>query len=180
MESELAVRKPFWQRFIMGGNPMFTMLRILVVVLVTLVLFKYVFLLTRVTGDSMMPTFQNGQVKLVNRLAYRKNPPQRLDIVVASFAGQEVFLIKRVIALPGETVQIIDGRVHVNGVKLVEPYTAGIVTHKIRDDRGRLFQLRTSRPIELEADEYFLVGDNREVTELHLEPRRKIIGKVIF
>ena len=76
----------------------------------------------RVDGMSMTPTLQNGEYILVNKLAYKTGQPERGDIIVFSFQGQD--LIKRVIGLPGETIHISDGIVTVNGVKLEEPYIA--------------------------------------------------------
>ena len=76
----------------------------------------------RVDGFSMNPTLQNGEYILVNRLAYKTGEPDRGDIIVFSQDGQD--LIKRVIGLPGETVNISEGIVTINGQELQEPYIA--------------------------------------------------------
>ena len=73
----------------------------------------------RVDGFSMTPTLQNGEYILINRLAYKTGQPARGDIIVVSLPadnGQD--LIKRVIGLPGETVNINNGSVYINGVRL--------------------------------------------------------------
>jgi len=77
----------------------------------------------RVDGLSMVPTLQNGEFVLVNRLAYRLGTPTRGDIVVFRSVNQpDLDLIKRVIGTPGDDITIGDSRVVVNGVALIEPY----------------------------------------------------------
>src|SRR4051812_42062179 len=103
METEGSIpRAPVrgWQRFIFGSNPGWTLVRILFFLVVSLVIFKFVLLPIRVTGESMFPTCVNGQIKFVNRLAYRRHRPERGDIVAVEFQGRRVLLLKRVIGLP--------------------------------------------------------------------------------
>ena len=76
-----------WVRFILGRNPGWTLLRILVVILLVLIVFKFVLLPIRVTGHSMWPTFHNGEIKFVNRLSYLRQKPKRGDIVAVEYAG---------------------------------------------------------------------------------------------
>jgi signal peptidase I len=78
----------------------------------------------RVDGFSMKPTLQDGEYVLVNKLAYRFGEPQRGDIIVFRPVNPGEELIKRVIGLPGDTVDIQDGRVLVNGQEISEPYIA--------------------------------------------------------
>jgi len=79
----------------------------------------------RVDGTSMMPTLQDGEFVLVNRIAYRFGDVQRADIIVFHYPqAPEEELIKRVIGLPGDEIRIQDGRVTVNGVQLEEVYIA--------------------------------------------------------
>jgi signal peptidase I len=179
-EAPPPARKTFLQSFLMGRNPLWTVMRVLIWIGLTVVLFKFVFVPIRVTGSSMTPTYRDGQITLVNRLAYRTQEPQRKDIVALQFAGREILLLKRILGLPGETVQIVNGHVHVNGERVEEPYAYGIVSHRDDGPRGSGQILRTSKAITLGPEEYFLVGDNRVVSELHIEPRRKILGKVVF
>jgi signal peptidase I len=102
-----------------------------------------------VEGQSMQPNFYTGQLVIVNRFAYYFATPQRGDVIVLHDPNnpQQDF-IKRVMALPGETVELRESRVYVNGVLMEEPYIAqfcGCSDHKW----------------ELKADEYFVLGDNR-------------------
>jgi len=80
----------------------------------------------RVDGFSMLPTLQDGEFVLVNRLAYRfETPPQRGDIIVFhSPLDTNQDLIKRIIGIPGDTVTIQNGVVSINGLTLQEPYIA--------------------------------------------------------
>lgn len=161
-------------RFVFGRNPAWTIARILFVVLVTVVLFKFVLVPIRVTGDSMFPTYRNGQIKFVNKLAYMNKDPQRGDVVAVKYAGPQVLLLKRVIAVPGETLEVREGEVWINGEPLVEPYTKG----KIPGESGKGLG-NTTKPIPLGPDEYMILGDNRSLSEGYFYNRNEIIGKVL-
>jgi signal peptidase I len=160
-------RPPLWLRLIFGSNPSWTIVRMLLLIGLTFLLFKFILGLIRVTGSSMEPTYHDGQIKIVNRLAYRRSPPRRGDIVAIFYAGREVLLIKRIVGLPGETVQVAGGKVYIDGERLDEPYAAGAVPRPIR-------------PFKLEAHEYWVIGDNRKVSEDLRESDEKFYGKVIF
>jgi signal peptidase I len=162
-----ASRPPLWLRLVFGSNPSWTILRILVLIVATFILFKFVLGLIRVTGSSMFPTFKDGQVKVVYKLAYRSQPPARGDIVALYLVGKQVLLLKRVVGLPGETVQVAAGAIYINGSKLEEPYAHGKIP-------------RNKRPFTLEPHQYFLTGDNREVSEDFTKYDYDIFGKVIL
>jgi signal peptidase I len=125
----------------------------------------------RVDGFSMVPTLQDGEYVLVNRLAYRSNLPKRGDIIVfVSPQSPDLDLIKRVIGLPGDTVKISNGRVQVNGQELNEPYIAAapIYHNEWNVPEGNLFVL----------------GDNRnDSSDSHawgMLPIENVIGKAIL
>lgn len=160
-------------RFVFGRNPLWTVVRILLVVFVTLVLFKFVLLPIRVTGDSMFPTYRNGQIKFVNKLAYMKHDPQRGDVVAVEYAGKQVLLLKRVIAVPGETVQVVKGEILINNRPIEEPYARGKIPASSGNRPGY------TDPIPLGADEYMILGDNRELSEGYINKRPQILGKVL-
>ncbi len=102
----------------------------------------------RVDGYSMRPTLENGEYVLVNRMAYRFSEPQRGDIIVfhSPLNPREDF-IKRIIGLPGDTVEIYDGQVFVNGYAITEPYIQAAPSY-----RGKW---------EVPAGHFFVLGDNR-------------------
>ncbi len=132
---------------------------------------------TVVSGESMYPSLRDGDNLIVDKLSYRFTDPKRYDIVVFPFQYQEgTFYIKRVIGLPGETVQIQDGAIYINGKVLMESYG----NEEIRNPGS------ASAEITLGEDEYFVLGDNRNNSSDSREPsvgnitRENIIGKVLF
>lgn len=104
---------------------------------------------TRVYGSSMEPSLYTDQRLVVEKLSYRLHEPQRGDVVVLRLPerGPEL-LIKRVIALPGETIEIREGQVTVNGAVLPEPY----LSQQTRGQYG---------PVQVPEGEIFVMGDNR-------------------
>ncbi|MFL7868610.1 MAG: signal peptidase I [Anaerolineales bacterium] len=125
----------------------------------------------RVDGFSMLPTLQDGEYVLVNRLAFRSNLPTRGDIIVfVSPQASDLDLIKRVIGLPGDTVKISDGTVQVNGQLLNEPYIAAAP--------------RYNGEWEVPEGNLFVLGDNRnDSSDSHawgLLPVENVIGKAIL
>lgn len=147
-------------------------MRVLLVVVISVILFKFVLVPIRVTGDSMLPTYRNGQIRFVNKLAFLRSTPERGDVVAVEFAGKEVLLLKRVIALPGETFQVQNGDVFINGQPLSEPYAKG----KIPSLSGKP---GSSSAIPLGPSEYMVVGDNRRISEGYIKDAKQILGKIL-
>lgn len=160
-------------RLVFGRNPGWTIARILFVVLVTLIVFKFILVPIRVTGESMLPTFRDGQIKFVNKLAYKNKDPQRGDVVAVEYAGKEVLLLKRVIAVPGDVFEVRSGKVYIDGEPLAEPYTKG----KIPAEDGK--SIGHFAPVRLGKDDYMILGDNRNLSEGYFNKRGNIIGKVL-
>ncbi len=107
---------------------------------------------TVVDGDSMNNTLENGDNLVVDKLSYRFSDIDRFDIVVFRYHNdKKLFYIKRVIGLPGETVQIIGDDIYINGEVLEEDY----------GKEAMLSAGCASEPITLGEDEYFVLGDNR-------------------
>ncbi len=125
----------------------------------------------------MAPTLRDGDNLVVEKLSYRFRNPGRYDVVVFPFKYQEdTYYIKRVIGLPGETVQIQDGVIYVNGRSLNDEYGKEPIKN------GGL----ASEAITLGEDEYFVLGDNRNNSADSREPsignisREDIIGRAIL
>lgn len=121
-----------------------------------------------VIGISMSPSLENGQVVLVDRFSLRLLNPQREDVVCFYPKGNENshLYIKRIIGIPGETVQIKDGYVYVNGVRLLEDEGFDKI-----EDPGL-----AQTEFVLKEDEYFVLGDNRNNSE---DSRNGNIGAVM-
>lgn len=129
-------------------------------------------------GDSMKPVLNNGDVVLVDRLVYNAVRPGRGDIVAFKPDGNQNahFYIKRIVGLPGETVEIKDKSIYINGKK----QTRHIFARDIKEAGI------AKKPVKLKKDEYFVMGDNHEssddsrMAEIGNVKRNEIYGKVWF
>ncbi len=128
-----------------------------------------------VQGPSMQPTFYTGQFLIVSRVNYLLGDPQRGDIVVFHYPGNpDEDYIKRVIGLPGDTIEIRNQQVYVNGEALNEPYISEACTEDMCGEESWV----------LGPDEYFFMGDNRNHSSdsRRFGPvnRRYIVGEVLI
>jgi signal peptidase I len=137
---------------------------------------KFVFQPFIVSGSSMEPTYYTGDYLIIDELSYRFNQPTRGDIIVFSYPHDVTQkYIKRIIGLPGETVDITNGKVFIEQgdkkFELQEVYLpSNVITNK-------------DRTLALKADEYFVMGDNRMASSDSRiwgpVPTDKIIGRVL-
>lgn len=155
-----------------------TVLYFLGVLVAAILIVKFVVQRTEVEGQSMEPTLYNGENLMVDKLSYRFHDPKRFDVIVLQPFPEDTktMYIKRIIALPGETIQIKqDGTILINGEKLVESYGKEVIKP---EQIGR-----ASQPITLGENEYFVMGDNRNNSgdsrspAVGNVPRSRIIGK---
>lgn len=128
-----------------------------------------------VDGSSMEPNFHNREYILVDKVSYNFSTPQRGQVIVfhpPENPGENY--IKRVIGIPGDTIEITGGHVFVNNIELTEPYLS-------KANQGETEQYNTNGPVKLAADQYFVLGDNRlhssDSREWGVLPRQNIIGK---
>ena len=149
-------------------------LYIAAVLLISFLIVRFVGQRTEVIGSSMVPTLQDGNQLITDKISYRFGDPKRFDIIVFPHEPDHEFYIKRIIGMPGETVEIgEDGTIYINGEVLEENYGYG-ETHP---------QEIEGEKIVLSEDEYFVMGDNREVSldsryaEVGNIPRSIIIGR---
>ena len=161
------------RRLLVGSSLRRTLVRSGALAIVAVVVFRFVLAPLKLDGVSMEPTFSHGQISVANRLAYINGTPQRGDVVAVRMrdSGRSVFLLKRVVGLPGEYIGFENGRVTVDGVRLLEDY----LTYDSEWDRDAVL---------CETNEYFVVGDNRSMSiESHTFGRTtlsRIVGKVLF
>ena len=156
---------------LIGRRPRNTCVRIVVLVVACFIVFGFILLPIRIDGVSMLPTYQDRQVNFVNRLAYLRHEPRRGDVVSIMLAGHSVMYMKRIVGLPGETIAFSNGKLLVNGEILNEPYVKNACDWEIP-------------PITLGANQYYVVGDNREMPEKNhtkgVAERWRIVGKVLL
>ena len=132
------------------------------VVLFTYIIVTYVGQRTEVVGSSMYPTLHDGDNLLVDKISYRFTDIERFDIIVFEYQHEEnVYYIKRIIGLPGETVQITDGNIYINGGLLEEDYG-----YEVMESAGL-----AAEPVTLGENEYFVLGDNRNDSTDSRDPR---------
>ena len=145
-----------------------------IVVGITFFIITFVGQRTYVSGSSMENTLSHGDNLIVDKITYRFSDPKRYDIIVFPFRHEEnVYYIKRIIGLPGETIQIQDGSIYINGEIISESYGREVMKSAgLAED-----------PITLGEGEYFVLGDNRNDSMDSRDPgvstihRDEIIGR---
>lgn len=150
------------------------MIYLAAVVVMSMVIVNCIGQRTTVSGESMYPTLYDGDNLIVDKISYHFCEPKRYDIVVFPYHYKEkTYYIKRIIGLPGETVQIKDGAVYIDGEKLDEHFGEELIENAVL----------ASNEILLGEDEYFVLGDNRNESEDSRFPdvgnicRKDIIGR---
>ena len=154
-----------------------TLLYLAGVLCLTWLIITFVGQRTEVSGASMEYTLDDGDNLIVDKISYRFRDPERFDIIVFPWKYQEsTYYIKRIIGMPGETVQIgQDGTIYINGEVLKESYGREVIK---AENIGL-----AAEPITLGEDEYFVMGDNRNNSTDSRSPmvgnikREEIIGR---
>lgn len=152
-----------------------TIIWLVAVVALSWFLITFVAQRTDVNGSSMYPTLEDGDQLITDKLTYHFRDPERFDIVIFPYQhAANTYFIKRVIGLPGETVRIDEqGNIYINGEVLEENYGYEPIT----------YAGLAAEEITLGEDEYFVLGDNRTVSEDSRYPdvgnikRSDIIGR---
>ncbi len=172
MENEVKeLKKPSFMK------TLFEYFKVIVAALIlTILITTFIGQLVHVSGTSMENTLHNEDVVICDKISYKLGDPERFDIVIL-FPNNENMerLIKRVIALPGETIRIdAYGNIYVNGVVLEENYGKEVIR-----EAGL-----AGTEITLSEDEYFCMGDNRnnslDSRDIGPVKREYIIGRAIF
>ena len=143
-----------------------------IVILIVIIIRVFIFDPVRVDGPSMDTTLKNGQILILDKMSYRKKDIKRFDIVVIKLDDKKI--IKRVIGLPNEVVEVKDNTIYINGKEINDPYASTDT-----DD----FNMAEIGLIKIPGDSYLVMGDNREVSldsryaEVGTIKREKILGK---
>jgi signal peptidase I len=145
---------------------------VLPALVIVLVINAFLAQATRVEGQSMEPSLHDNQRLIIEKISYRFHPPQRGDIVVLRLPNRHSDpLIKRVVGLPGETVEISDGRVIIDGQVLDEPYL-------------NQYTYQGMSPRVVPEDQLFVLGDNRGFSNdsraFGFVPFSDVIGRAWF
>lgn len=144
-------------------------LYILIIIGLTYLIITFVGQRTRVSGSSMETTLHNGDNLIVDKLSYRFRDPKRYDIIVFPYKYEEnTYYIKRIIGMPGETLQIKGGYVYIDGEKL----TSDIYGNELIEDPQT-----AEDPVTLGEDEYFVMGDNRNHSMDSRDPSVGVLKK---
>lgn len=141
---------------------------IIVVIALAYFVVNYTVERTTVIGDSMSPTLKEMDKVIINKMAYRFGEPKRFDVIVFKQSNNEheFYNIKRVIGLPGETIQISNGKIFINGDVIKEPF----ITEKMN------ISGLAAEEIKLQENEYFVLGDNRNHSE---DSRFANVGNIV-
>jgi signal peptidase I len=162
---------PLWRRLLIGRRPGWTMARAAAMAVTAFVVFNYVLWPIRICGESMLPAYHDGRVNFINRLAYRKHPPRRGDVVGVMTTGRHIMYLKRIVGLPKDTVSIEHGVVLIDGRPLDEPYVKYRAAWELE-------------PHYLAPDEYLVIGDNRGMDQqthsFGVIKAGKIAGKTLW
>lgn len=163
----------------MGENNFFKFFKdiggYVLVVVAVIAIRVFIFDPVRVDGPSMDNTLQDGEILILNKIEYRKKDIQRYDVVVVKVDGKKI--IKRVIGLPNEVIEIHDNKVYADGKEL-----DGSFTSSYSDD----FELSDIGLKKIPGDSYFILGDNRNISldsryrEVGTIKKDQIVGKAVF
>ena len=167
---EVESRKHFW------GEARLLARDLIFAVMLMILFVVFVVQPVKVEGTSMLPRLHDGERIFVNKLVYYHLPPlQRGDIIVFWFPDDpDKSYIKRIIGLPGEMVEVRDGRIRINGQELNEPYL----------DPQLNASHMSQPPVIVKPHYYFVMGDNRDHSSdsryWGLVPEKYIYGKALF
>ncbi len=145
------------------------------VIVGVILIIKYVVSLEQVVGPSMQPNYKSGDLLILNKISYRFREPRMFEVVVIS-NDETKYMIKRIIGLPGDSIEYKDNKLYVNGEVTKEYFATEGITNN--------FSLSELEYDVIPDDYYFVMGDNRENSldsrSYGLIKRNQILGKVQF
>lgn len=148
-------------------------LRVIVVTLLFSYTLLFFFQVARVHGTSMLPNYDHGDILIVDKFLYKNGEPDYNDIVIVDYgSNDELYIIKRIVGLPGDCLEIINNELFINGELLVESY---LYSEMLNEDMK----------VDIPSGKIFIMGDNRNVS---LDSRSfgyvdfdsEVIGRVMF
>ncbi len=160
-------KKPLVRKIVISS--IIWIVEIALVVALAYLIVNYALEKTTMLGESMETTLKDQDKIIINKFAYKFSKPERFDIVVFKQTNKEhsYFNVKRIIGLPGETIQIENGKIYIGGKIIEEP----IVTEAMHNSG------LAAEEMKLDDNEYFVLGDNRNNSE---DSRFANIGNILF
>lgn len=151
---------------------------LVIAVVLALLIRQFLFAPFVIDGDSMLPNFHDRERLIVNKISYTLGTPQRGDVIVFN-ATEDKDYIKRVIALPGDTIELVNDELFINGEQVDEPYLKSeIESAKMQ---GSSYNDRGYGPIKVPEDHIVVFGDNRpnssDSRDLGPIPMEKVVGR---
>ena len=128
---------------------------IIVALVISVVLYLFIMTPHEVVGNSMHPTYKNGEYLMANKILYKFAEPKRGDVIIFKYSDTQDF-IKRIIGLPGDTVMLKDGKLYVNGQFLDE---TNYLSDSVYTNGGEF--LKEGETVNVPQGRYFVCGDNR-------------------
>lgn len=151
-----------------------SLLPYIIVIVVVILIRTFIIAPIQVVGTSMTPNLEDGELMLLNKIKYKVSDIQRFDIVVVDYSTKP--LIKRVIGLPGETVEYKDNTLYINGKEVKENFKKNGETND--------YNITKTGYKTIPKDKYFVVGDNRinsaDSRVIGLVDKDQILGKANF
>lgn len=150
--------------------------------IIVILFFIYIISIQTVTGNSMHPTYKNGNLVVVNKLVYKYSEPKRFDVVTVEDDDGKTY-IKRIIGVPGDNVSYLDNKLYINDIEVEEPF-------KNNSKTNNFFLVdvcpKKCSNNKIPKNEYLLLGDNREDSfdsrdiTFGLRKKGSIKGKILF
>lgn len=164
-------------------------IRVLILIIIFGIIFHIGYANYVVMGDSMESTYKEGEKILINKIAYEFYQPDVGDVIVFYSQEEDDVLIKRIIGLPYDTVEIIEGAIYINDIMLVDEYSYLPVATLLCDfDEVPLrdwvtgeyvYEYTNFHKIYLGPKEYWVIGDNRSSSWFGVVKEENIVGKLI-
>ena len=164
-------------------------MRIFLLILILGIIFHIGFANYKIEGDSMESTYEKGEKLLVNKIVYKFSPPQLGDVIVFYDPKDDVVLVKRIIALPYDVVEIVEGVMLVNGFPLIDDHSYGMIGMLLVNAEGKpyinwktgeqVYEYSNLSKQYLKEDEYYAIGDNRTSSWYGKVKKENIIGIII-
>ncbi len=164
-------------------------LRVLILLTILLFIVNFGYKRFRIDGNSMENSYSQGDYFWIDKVTYKFSEPNKGDVVVFLDYKSGDFLVKRIIGLPGDTIEIIEGEIYLNGEKHIDEFSHIKISFMLTDHEGnplenfdngnQIEEYTTESPITLQEEQYWTIGDNRRSSWYGIVYEDEIIGKMV-